>query len=122
MTTFLHERLSLLVSALPSPRSSVTLSRDDLEALLHLDDPACNGARPERDLSAEEVAEMVGRAPSTVRGWVRSGALRGYKLNGRDWRVTRAALENYLEIQRAGRSTEQEAEVDISDWRRLVKF
>lgn len=73
---------------------------------------------PLRDLSVEEVAAAMGRSPSTVRGWLIAGALRGYKLNGRDWRVTRAALEEYRAKQGAATPPPSEDPVDVSAWRR----
>lgn len=112
----LHDRLRQLVSALP-PAGAVTLTRADLAALLESD--GADVAAATRDLSVEDVAAETGRKPSTVRGWLISGALRGYKLNGRDWRVTRAALREYLERQVTGPAVEQGEDVDITAWRRV---
>ena len=73
-----------------------------------------------RDLTVEEVAEETGRAPSTVRGWLIEGDLRGYKLNGRSWRVPRSALRQYLDAQAARPASLPAADtdpVDISAWR-----
>ena len=36
-----------------------------------------------------------------MRGWLISGALRGYKFNNREWRVTRSALRDYIARQAA---------------------
>ncbi|HSW31892.1 MAG TPA: helix-turn-helix domain-containing protein [Longimicrobiales bacterium] len=117
MTT--ADRLRALVSLLPSDSSAVTLTRQDLVTLLE----EAPGASPpsSRDLSVEEVAAETGRAPSTVRGWLISGALRGYKLNARDWRIPRAALRAYLDAQGAGPAEAQPdpENVDISAWRRV---
>lgn len=45
------------------------------------------------DLTVKETAELLGRAPSTIRSWAASGILRGaYRLRGREWRIPRAAL------------------------------
>ena len=52
------------------------------------------------DLTLEQVAEQVGRAVSTVRGWCASGSMRGYRLNGREWRVPVAAVAEFFEQQR----------------------
>lgn len=84
----LKERLRQLAEALPSPTATVNLSRADLETLLG------DAAEPEplSDLTVEDVAEEVGRARSTVRGWCHDRKLRAYRLNGREWRITRAAL------------------------------
>ncbi|HET9948846.1 MAG TPA: helix-turn-helix domain-containing protein [Longimicrobiales bacterium] len=115
------ERLRQLADALPFDHSAVTFTRADLFALLEGEGEA--RSIPERDLTVEEVAAEVGRAVSTVRGWLASGELKGYKLNRRDWRVPRAALRAYLERQPAGADRSREpaadAEVDISAWRKV---
>lgn len=115
------DRLRLIASALPSDASAVTFTRADLLALIEGD-----GERPVdgRDLTVEEVAEETGRAGSTVRGWLIAGELRGYKLNGRDWRVPRSALRDYLTGQTAGAQPEtppDTEDVDIGAWRKLRK-
>jgi excisionase family DNA binding protein len=117
----LSNRLRQLVDALPSDSSSVTLTRSDLAALLEGEEQGGEVLAPERDLTVEQVAEAMGRACSTVRGWLIAGELRGFKLNGRDWRVPRAALRAYRDAQAAGKADpEPEMEgVDISAWRRV---
>jgi excisionase family DNA binding protein len=92
----LRARLRLLASALPSNDSAVTLTRADLLSLAADADEATPSAG---DLTVTDVAEEVGRASSTVRGWLIAGALRGYKLNSRDWRVPRSALCEYVNAQ-----------------------
>jgi len=113
-------RIRLLVEALPSETASVTLSRADLVLLLAdidaVREPSISG-----DLTVEDVASAVRRAPSTIRRWLISGALRGYKLNRRDWRVTRAALEEYLERQRGSETMEVADEhVDMGASQKLL--
>lgn len=71
-----------------------------------------------RDLTVDEVAEHFRRAPSTIRGWLFQGDLRGYKLNGRDWRVTRSALAEYEQRQREP-DVDDSVDVDLSSWRRI---
>lgn len=45
------------------------------------------------DPAVEEVAEALGRAPSTIRGWCRGGQLPGaYRCAGREWRIPRESL------------------------------
>ena len=66
-----------------------------------------------RDLTVEEVAEEMLKAPSTVRGWLISGALRGYKFNNREWRVTRSALRDYMVRQAATSDLLCEATVTV---------
>ena len=116
----LKERLRQLASALPSDASAVTITRADIVALLE-DDGRGTEVASTRDLTVEEVAKETGRAPSTVRDWLISGALCGYKLNGRDWRVARSALRQYLDAQ-STHATETPGEVgkaDITAWRRV---
>ncbi len=113
----LHHRLRQLASALPSDDAAVSFTRADLLALLEEDGTP---ATPTRDLTVEEVAEETGRAPSTVRGWLISGALRGFKLNNRDWRIPRPALRDYLTAQTDTSDPSLETgEVDITAWRKV---
>ncbi len=74
------------------------------------------------DLTVEEAAAELGRAPSTVRGWLGSGELRGYRLNGREWRVPRAAVHDYLERQKNGNRQVTKANgkaADLSAWKNV---
>jgi excisionase family DNA binding protein len=64
-----------------------------------LDGEADTIAAPDRDLTVEELAEKVGRAVSTVRTWLIAGDLRGYKLNGKSWRIPQSALRAYVDAQ-----------------------
>lgn len=90
-----------------------------------LNEPATD-EEPLADLPVERVAEVLGRAPSTIRAWLHAGELEGYKLHGREWRVTRAALRAYQDNQakqhthnpsmttfRQGRG------VDLAAWRKV---
>ncbi len=115
----LKKRLRQLASALPSDDCSVTITRAALGALLEGESSEEVGST--RDLTVEEVAEETVRAPSTVRGWLISKALRGYKLNNRDWRVPRAALHEYLEAQliQANVMPPDVGEVDIAAWQKV---
>lgn len=113
-------RLRAIASALPSDGSAVTFTRADLLALLDGADVADQPAA-ERDLSVDDVAAETGRAGSTVRGWLIAGALDGYKLRGRDWRITRAALRAFLARQgQPDPAPETDpADVDIAAWRKI---
>jgi hypothetical protein len=52
------------------------------------------------DLDVAGVAALTKRAPSTIRGWLGSGAIpEAYRLRGRDWRVPRSALRRFLDRQ-----------------------
>jgi len=112
----LKERLRQLASALPSDHSAVTITRADLITLLE-DDTGETGVGSARDLTVEEVAHETHRAPSTVRGWLISGELPGFKFNG-GWRVPRAALREYLEAE-ASDTPRDEGQVDITAWRKV---
>ena len=49
-------------------------------------------------LTVSQVAEVTGRAPSTVRTWAAEGRLPGARrLRGREWRIPRAAISALLE-------------------------
>ncbi len=104
----LRERLRQLASALPSDDCAVTITRADLVMLL--DDDTREAVGSTEDLTVKAVAKETDRAPSTVRDWLISGALCGYKLNGRDWRVSRGSLPNYLHAH-STHATETEDEV-----------
>lgn len=115
----LADRLRQLAAALPSDASSVTLTRRDLLVMLEGVSDHVASAQG-RDMTVEEVAEEVRRSPATIRRWLIAGELRGYKLQGRDWRVPRPALREYLDRQSSdpGESAD-DAQVDISAWRHL---
>lgn len=115
----LADRLRSLAASLPSDASAVTFTRRDLLALVEgaVDDAP---AAPPRDLTVEDVAGQVGRSTSCVRLWLNHGRLRGYKLNGRDWRVPPAALAEYLAEQASPRPSPESGPVDISAWRKLA--
>ncbi len=75
------------------------------------------------DLTVQEAAVELRRAPSTVRGWCIDGRLRAYKLNGREWRVPRAAMRDYLEGQKNGSSRQATRTngkaADLAAWRNV---
>ena len=118
----LQERLRHLAAGLPSDAAAVTLTRADIVALLEEAGVPEGIQTAPRDLTVEDVAKQTGRAPSTVRGWLIAGDLRGYKLNGRDWRVPPRALREYLDGQRSENVPKKGKgqPVDISAWRRLT--
>lgn len=48
---------------------------------------------PDLGLTVQEVAQLTGRAPGTVRTWCVEGRLPGArKLRGREWRIPRSAV------------------------------
>lgn len=117
------ERLRKLAEVLPSDRSAVTFTRADLLALAADEKPDS----PTRDMTVEDVAAETGRAPSTVRTWLIGGDLQGYKLRGRDWRVTRGALSAFLDGEGRAAPAELRAPTDGDDtpedstWRRRLR-
>jgi len=58
--------------------------------------------KPERLMTAAEVADLLGVAEEAVREWIRSGELRAFKVGGRaDARARQADLEKYLRAREA---------------------
>ena len=112
------ENLRMLHEAMP-PGSSISLSREAVGGLLDGLGSPRGGAQDGGDLTLEEVAERVGRAPSTVRGWCRCGSLVGaYRLNGRGWRIPLLALDAFLRAQEEGRTGSTMGEHNLSAWRK----
>ena len=64
--------------------------------------PRGAGDEPLGDYTAAQVAGIFQRSPQTVRDWINARRLRAYKLNGREYRITRAAVDEFLEQQRNG--------------------
>ena len=75
------------------------------------------------DYTVAHVAEIFGRKPQTVRDWIKSGRMRGYLFNGREYRVTQAAIEEYRACQRNGtkgrRRTVRRGVANLAAWRRV---
>lgn len=72
-------------------------------------------------LTVEQAAEAVGKSPSTVRSWLSSGQLEGFKLAGKEWRIRPEALDEFFARAEAGHGQpEGEGETDSADlgsWR-----
>ena len=99
--------------------SSISLSKEAVGGLLDGLSLPRGGAQDGSDLTLEEVAERVGRAPSTVRGWCRCGSLVGaYRLNGRGWRIPLLALDAFLRSQEEGRTRSTMGGHNLSAWRK----
>ena len=110
------ERLRAIVDPMPAD-GSVSLPVAWLRELLEAE-----GAEPGmgRLLTLEEAGKIVGRSPSTVRTWLNTGALDGFKLNARSWRVRESALQSYLKRQESGEPTVSDTgPVDLDAWREL---
>ena len=78
-----------------------------------------------RLLTLQEIAEFVGRSVSTVRTWVNTGQLDGFKLNGRSWRIRERAFKEFIERQQSGEpeppAIRSSASVDLGAWRKHIK-
>jgi excisionase family DNA binding protein len=113
------DRIRAMIAGVPD-EAAIVLPVPILRTLLEAD----AGDDSFGDLSVAQVAGLVGRRPSTVRGWIRDGQLEAYRLNKRDYRVTRVALAAFLEQQRtrnhpAARSSPQSpARADLGAWRK----
>ncbi|HUE95208.1 MAG TPA: helix-turn-helix domain-containing protein [Longimicrobiaceae bacterium] len=80
------------------------------------------------DLTVEDVARLMGKAPSTVRTWLASGALVGYKFRGAEWRIRRSDLRAFQDGEAEDRGCapaprlrraegDSSATVDLGGWR-----
>lgn len=93
-----------------------------VEALAAMVGAAEAAAETPADLTVQEVADQMGRKSGAVRGWIRSGELRAYLFNGKEYRVTRAALAEYIEAQRLGRKRSPSGAgktADLGAWRQV---
>ena len=79
----------------------------------------------DRLLTLEEAGEFVGRSPSTVRTWLNTSRLDGFKLNGRTWRIRESALRSFIERQESGEheppTIRSPRSVELGDWRNHVR-
>ncbi len=67
------------------------------------------------DMTIRDLAQLFGKQPSTVRGWVERGDFPGaYKLHGKEWRVPVSGVEAFQNGQRR-RTAKSEAR--LSAWR-----
>jgi excisionase family DNA binding protein len=111
------DRLRALVQALPDG-GAVTLPRSELLAIVK----ALPAAEiPGAAYSVADVAVRLGRKPSTVRRLCANGALRSFRLNGRDFRIEPGALVEFIETQRDRPRTaaQRAAATDLGSWRRV---
>jgi excisionase family DNA binding protein len=103
-------RLRELANGLPDG-ATVQITRGDLLELLAEVEPS---TAPARDLTVEDVAASLGRSCNSVRRWLAAGDLRGYRLQGRAWRVPAGALEDF----RNGVRPPTTPTPDLGSWRR----
>ena len=91
----LADRIRRMIEGMP-PGASVTLPVSAMEEWL--DDGAPD---VEPDLTVQEVAELYSRSPQTVRTWICEGRLVAYPFSGREYRITKRALEEFQARERA---------------------
>lgn len=69
------------------------------------------------DATVEEVASVIGRAPSTVRGWCRQGRLpNAYRLHGKEWRIPTESLKALREGANDSKHSSRRT-ADLGSWR-----
>jgi excisionase family DNA binding protein len=120
------EHLREIVATMP-PGSSVSLPIDWLRVELEGVGEAAarqTAEQVETDYGVDQVAEICKRRPGTVREWIRSGRLKAYQFNGREYRVTRMALAEFLENQRSSQTPAHQPgasaiNTDLGSWRRI---
>lgn len=94
----LADRLAAVVDGMPED-GAVTLPVAWLRAQLEAEESGDGAGGRIANLTVEEVAEELGRRPSTIRGYLGSGDLRGYKLRGREWRIPRGAVREFVDAR-----------------------
>ncbi len=75
------------------------------------------------DLTVEQVANKLGRTPSTVRNWLAAGDIpEAYRFKRREWRIPPSALERFLDKQRtapqATATTVGARTLALDEWRK----
>jgi excisionase family DNA binding protein len=85
---------------------------------------ASAGTLPSADYTVKQLAERFDRRPSTIRAWLESGRLRGYRFGNREWRATADALREFEEEERQrgagakpGPARSRGHPVNLSAWR-----
>ena len=120
----LRETLRSVISGLPEG-SSVTLPRSVLASWLDGTGEDPTGAHDGlpvavADLTVSVLAEALGRAENTVRGWM-SNVPGAYKIGG-EWRVPRAEWRAYLDSlgseEKVPMKVRSNRAVALGDWRR----
>ena len=113
----LVDRLKAIIDGMPDG-GSVSLPVTWLRNLLDAEDDSLGTGRL---LTLEEAGDIVGRSPSTVRTWLNTGQLDGFKLNARSWRIRESALRSFIERQESGEheppTVRSPGAVDLGTWR-----
>lgn len=108
------EHLRELAERLP-PGGSLTLTREGLLELATVEGGHADQAADGAEFTVVDLAIRFHRSASTVRAWCEHGRFEGaFKLNGRDWRIPRAAVDAFLAKQRGEPRT---SPVNLSAWR-----
>lgn len=119
----LTDALRVLVAAAPD-EAMVSVPASWLRQLLDGEgDLDSTGDEIRADLTVAEVAAIFDRHPNTIRGWIAQGVLAGYRLNNREWRIPRQAVEDFQRRQRLGEDAPTSAlgkarPKKLGDWRR----
>ncbi|WP_458686392.1 helix-turn-helix domain-containing protein [Nocardia tengchongensis] len=72
-----------------------TLIRDlakELSPLIGSDRPSASPGRVGIFISIKTAAELVGMSPQTIRSWIKTGDLEGFRVKNGPWRVDRDQL------------------------------
>lgn len=121
----IDERLRAIADALPED-GRVSFTRTDLLNMIAAGATPKEPAQVSVDLTVAEVAELLHRAPGTIRGWCASGELPGaYRLRGREWRIPTAAVEAFqrhqaeqaLEYASSSSRASTALDADLDAWR-----
>lgn len=123
-------QLQAMCDTMP-PGSSVSISVDWLRMQLQneVTGSTALAPQPQADLTVREVAAIVGRKEGAVRQWIRTGLkgirLQGYWFTPKEYRVTRAALAEFLEAIRSGSAPTQPHRsgraANLSSWRQVQR-
>ena len=121
---FIPPTLETLRDILP-PNGSVLFTRTDLTELLEGEvDSQANRVPSAADFTVAEITKRFDRSPQTVRDWIKAGKLPAYLFNGKEYRITPAALEEFEEGQRNGLPgrTHSGRAADLGAWRRARSY
>jgi len=95
----LADRLRELADRLP-PGGSLVLTREGLLDLAAMNGDQADHAAATAGFTVAELATRFHRSASTVRGWCERHRFDGaYKLNRRDWRIPKTAVDLFLAEQ-----------------------
>lgn len=112
----LRNTLWNMVNGLPD-EASVSVPVGWLRERLEDTEAESGGLDDDRLFTVEELSRRYDRAPSTVRGWLNDGRLRGTKIAG-SWRVSAEALREFeSDDEDDGPALGSGGEVDLSAWR-----